>query len=475
LQIKVRGVTPNFSVPDSIQKKNITMHVIARIEIDGNVAHDSCDVLTAFSPQHVVLGTSYLDLDTENNANDGLAYLTVYNNSTDPTNISFEFYNAATGRLYVVAPENGSFTFSPGDVIGTSSNPLILKNTDEEVHIIDLEPGWNWLSTYVKPKPGTLNEQLLNCNTWYSGDAFEVISETGIPRLFTCIWNDGKYVWDTQGTKTELNTKYMYRFYSETFNKIYLTGVPTNLPINVRKGWNRIAYTTAINLPIGTALADYTDQASVGDIIKSQDNFAVLTIDGSGVPAWKGTLKYMQAGEGYMLYRKDESAVTFQYPAYIGATRYASDSSLPVSEATTRAQSTLHKNHTINSMNVIATVDGIELEQGDRLVAIVGAETRGIAEAQEDGLFYINIDHGETNHIDFYIERDGEIVATTSTPMNYRENALLGTPDTPTSISFVATDTLNGAGWYDLQGRKLEKKPVEGGVYIHNGQKVIIK
>ena len=29
--------------------------------------------------------------------------------------------------------------------------------------------------------------------------------------------------------------------------------------------------------------------------------------------------------------------------------------------------------------------------------------------------------------------------------------------------------------WYDLNGRKLDKKPVTKGLYIHNGKKVVIK
>ena len=30
-----------------------------------------------------------------------------------------------------------------------------------------------------------------------------------------------------------------------------------------------------------------------------------------------------------------------------------------------------------------------------------------------------------------------------------------------------------GEGWYDLSGRKLSGKPEKGGIYIHNGKKVL--
>ena len=29
--------------------------------------------------------------------------------------------------------------------------------------------------------------------------------------------------------------------------------------------------------------------------------------------------------------------------------------------------------------------------------------------------------------------------------------------------------------WYDLQGRKLEGKPTQKGIYINNGKKVVVK
>jgi hypothetical protein len=44
-----------------------------------------------------------------------------------------------------------------------------------------------------------------------------------------------------------------------------------------------------------------------------------------------------------------------------------------------------------------------------------------------------------------------------------------------TGISTTSTLFLNGAEWYDLQGRKLSGKPAKGGVYVVNGKKVVVK
>jgi hypothetical protein len=47
-----------------------------------------------------------------------------------------------------------------------------------------------------------------------------------------------------------------------------------------------------------------------------------------------------------------------------------------------------------------------------------------------------------------------------------------------TSISFARIDDRSAAqqqGWFTIQGIKLDQKPTQSGVYIHNGRKQVIK
>ena len=44
-----------------------------------------------------------------------------------------------------------------------------------------------------------------------------------------------------------------------------------------------------------------------------------------------------------------------------------------------------------------------------------------------------------------------------------------------TGIDAIENVTIDNEGWYDLQGRKLQTKPNRGGIYIHNGKKVVIR
>ena len=44
-----------------------------------------------------------------------------------------------------------------------------------------------------------------------------------------------------------------------------------------------------------------------------------------------------------------------------------------------------------------------------------------------------------------------------------------------TGIDAIEHATIDNEGWYDLQGRKLQAKPNRGGIYIHNGKKVVVR
>ena len=77
--------------------------------------------------------------------------------------------------------------------------------------------------------------------------------------------------------------------------------------------------------------------------------------------------------------------------------------------------------------------------------------------------------------LSFVIERDGEMIATANDVLQYKVDAIIGSPDVPTVINFTKTDQLAQEGWYTLQGIKLQGKPQQHGVYIYNGKKQVIK
>ena len=131
-------------------------------------------------------------------------------------------------------------------------------------------------------------------------------------------------------------------------------------------------------------------------------------------------------------------------------------------------------------MSVSAIVEGFETEEGDVLVAYANGEVVGTATvlngyaADNTDPLYLSIASEAKQGIWFAIERDGEIVASTSELMTYMANAVIGSPDEPTAISFVKAERKDGQ-WYSISGMKLQKRPTKSGIYIFNGQKVVVK
>ena len=487
ISIKVRGEAPDWTVDDNLKAGNVTMHMIAQVKVNGVVSHDSDDILTAIGTGHRTLGTAGIDSSAAATGSDeGLIYLTVYNTAgthTEP--LLLEFYDATTGRIYVVEREDGEpILFQADAILGTPTNPIVLMSTEKEVQTVRLQKGWNWISTYVQPAESTVTSLLDGIGQWEVGDGLELVEPDGRnylitykgvydPTLYTT-----RYYWDNGDKTFQLDPTRMYRFFAQSTKNIYVVGNFAYDAVTVHKGWNRIGYMSSLNLPIATALADYLDDGNDGDIIKSQSEFAVLSIDSNGNRQWKGTLTFLRSGEGYMLKRIADSDARFFYPYYTAGSRYNVND-------TRAAAAPKFENLTGGSMNIIARVEGVELEEGDRLVAYGGAEMLGVAVADEEGRFFLNVAAG-SDDITFAIERpqslgdeaadaETEVVATAPRRMPYFADGVEGTLRQPATIRFVPTDSISGDGWYNLQGIRLRKAPTEPGVYIHNGKKVTIK
>ncbi|MGX8695573.1 MAG: LamG-like jellyroll fold domain-containing protein, partial [Prevotella sp.] len=497
ITLKVRGTAPEWTVDEDLLHTNITMNLIGQVTVRGEVANDADDMLAVFNEEHRLLGVTHLAADDNSGANDGLAYLNIYNNNYAETELHFEFFDASTGYIHSVVPDR-TIKFKHDTVVGTTTNPVMFTSDKGVVQAIPLQKGWNWVSFNVAPPTTTVKSMLNSATKWETGDALEAERADGSYSLLSYKAspnpydpNTPVYSWDCADSLISINVSKMYRFYSNS-NKIgYIYGIATSTPITVKKGWNRIGFISGINLPVGTAMAQYTEMASEGDIIKSQSEFAILSVDALGNKQWKGTLEYLRVGEGYMLKRNQDSEVSFYYPIYLPGWRYSGSSALSKAPA--------FENTSGTSMTVVAVADGVETVQGDRLTVYRGAEVCGIAEADEQGLFFLTVGAdgadeayeahgaykahkaygaygaGATDHLTFTIERSGELIAATQSQMSYVPDAALGTPDEPTAISFLPADYTGGDGWYSISGVRLSKRPTQQGIYIHRNEKVVIK
>ena len=280
--------------------------------------------------------------------------------------------------------------------------------------------------------------------------------------------------WNNEDDVIQIDPELMYMIYSSSEKTVTFEGCATYSGITVHKNWNRIAYTSGINLPIAQALSDYTENASDGDIIKSQDGFAIATRTAQGL-VWKGTLHFMEAGKGYMLKRMADDEVRFSYPVYFSESRY-NGSLMMSSQSRVSTRADAGKSTT---MNIVARAIGVELEEGDVLVAYCGPERMAQAVADDEGNFYLNVgsDASYPQALTFSIERNGESVAMTGSNIVFEADAVIGRPDNPETIYFGKVDlqSLENGKWYTLTGIELPGKPQQAGFYIYNGNILKIK
>ena len=115
-----------------------------------------------------------------------------------------------------------------------------------------------------------------------------------------------------------------------------------------------------------------------------------------------------------MMLRKATSEVKFTYPFVEPGTNF--------SEFSSQAASRSAAPQSRSTMTVSATVVGFDAEEGDRLIAYangeaVGAATVAVSGETADNTLYLSIAGDNPEGIWFAIEREGEIVASTSEVM----------------------------------------------------------
>ena len=476
LNITVEGKQPGWAVdPD---QKQFSMNLVARVQIGDDIVTDARDLVGAFDTTGECMGVTHIDYDPL--AAEAMVYMTIFNEkSHGPESLEFKLWHYATGKTMALEPSE-VIGFYPNVTYGTAKAPVTLKATNQYVQTLELKKGWNWISFNVENRSfhSGLNASLLDKYLWSDGDL--LVDPTNNLMLS---YKEGQWMTNDSNAmaQVKVNVTTSYRIHVADDVTLEVTGnslsQPSQRTITVKKGWNSIGYTPMVNLPVTTALADYLFEAQEGDVVKSQTEFAQFTEGANGKMNWKGNLKYMKPGEGYMLHRSKEDVAKFKYPFFNPDVPF-----FGVTDGATTYDAPKRGQAYANTMSLTAVAEGIELQEGDRLLALNGAEVCGEAVLEENEeteenaqLFYMSIAGEKKVPLMFAIERDGDIIATTGEVLTYEVNAISGTANEPTSISFVPTEQLPQEGWTTLQGIKLPGRPTEKGIYIYNGRKQLIK
>jgi len=470
LELTVEGAAPDWTVAPEM--KRYSMNIVAQVFVNNDLVTDSRDIVGAFDGTGRCMGVNNIEYDPATGRS--MLYMTVYDSTTVATQLTFRLWHYATGKTMKLTPTE-FINFGDQAIVGTVDKPVSLYSEEEYLQKLDLARGWNWVSFNVYNQAFASVESILSRFPWQEGDILTEDSED-----LTLTYRNGQWMSNsnTDISRIKLSQQYSYRVKVQQAQQIEIWGSAykrqADRTIKVKQGWNSIGYTPMVSLPVKTALTDYFDEAMPGDVVKNQHTFAMFTADGKGGGEWLGTLKYMKPGEGYMLHRQGTTEAQFCYPYYEPGTTFIENS---VNKAPQRGS------NFSTTMSVVAEAVGIEMEDGDRLLAFAGGELVGdtqlqslpVREGHEGGLFFLSIEGDVEAPLSFAIERGDEIIATTGEVMRYEADGISGSPAMPTQISFVTVDQLPKDGWYTLQGIKLQDAPTQSGVYIYNGKKQVIK
>ncbi|WP_456084679.1 LamG-like jellyroll fold domain-containing protein [Leyella stercorea] len=429
LTVKVEGEKPEWTVYPADFKYN--MSVFGKLYINKVYSSDDEDMLAAFSGGKCV-GVCNNRYYKQNDMY--YAMLTVYSNDVNGSDLEFRIWDASTGQTYIAQSEK-PISFENNAVVGSPSQPVLFTAKDYRVQNIALNEGWTWISTNIaSDKLSDLNK-LLADGKWTSDD--QVKSE----QYGFASWTK-RNGW--VGQLTEIDNDQMYLVHSSAPQNLHISGPavdPTSHKLTIRGAkddgtprWNYISYLPSDNFTLKEALAGY--DAKEGDIVKSQTQMAMY----SGNLGWIGSLTYMENGKGYMLQRQSQDDAQLQYPSKTSVGRKAKAAMAAAKNADgTNAYFPYSAN-----MTAVVEVEGVELQQGDRLVSYVAGEPRGYAEGitLPDGrtIFMLAVGGDKPEAVDVTIERGGNIIAKAPSVISYAANSNVGTINEPMHISFLGTE-----------------------------------
>jgi len=403
---------------------------------------DPNDIVYAFYSSECI-GMEHISFD--NNANTSEVYLTVYGN--DPMNgkrIRFQLWRASTGKVYDLSASR-TVTFTHGAVYGCGNGePVLLTVNGSERQTINLNPGWNWTSFYINltPSTGQISKILTANDPWTEGD----IIKNPASRNFVT-WSDSLNAF--VGQFSYLRYIYTYMIYCQKGNTMQISGNlldENDMTVNVNGNgaWSAMPCLLKQVTPLTEALADYYDDATPGDMIKSHDNFAYFSEN----KKWTGNLTVMRPGEGYFFRRLAPGNVNIRF--------FNPTASAPKRVTGYGLQATGFSNpNAATNMTMIAKVEGVQVT-GDRLRVFVNDELAAVT-SPLDSLYFLTIQSDKTGELKFEI--DGKTYVPESGVVNYAADAHYGTLKAP-----IILRPADGTGVYKI----IENQHV---VIIRNNEK----
>lgn len=428
LTVKVESICPwKADSKDLPMSMSLVGQVLLTNGNDTTYDTDTDDIIAAFISNRCV-GLSHI---TYNDATlDNHVYMTIYGNTEMQRQpVQLRLWQASTGKIYLLNAST-NLVFEPKRCYGCNeSGPVLLTTSERKIQQLLLNEGWNWTSFHVKPTYSTdINRMLSTQATWTAGDMVKDIMGRSYSQ-YQAATSNRPAAW--YGTLNRFNYRNIYMFYADQPVSPEIEGEPLteqDRMLHLFAGWNVLPYLLDVNQPLAEAMADYLNNAKAGDVLKSKDRFAVF----SAASKWEGNLTYMEAGQGYLLYRTGEPC-TFTYYAY--------NASQPRNiRAKATESSLLFTNRASSNMSLIATLADWQGETDNLILsAYAGSQVVGQVEVHPTDslpLFFLTIGSEQPASIHFSLEQNGKTIAQSAPMLNYKANGIVGSLENPYPISF---------------------------------------
>ncbi|MCF0183296.1 MAG: hypothetical protein HUK01_03055, partial [Bacteroidaceae bacterium] len=474
IKLTVKGKDPGWKVDPS--RFNANMNLIADLHLNDRLWVSEDARVAAFIDGEC-RGVGQLKYNE--NTNRSLLYLTIFGNDMAKggdkgKTVTFKAWDPNKGVIYnALRVKDGdsrdvaNVTFDSSVLCGAYDRPWHLIAVDVVQHDVPLTSGWNWVSTYVEavtPKASDLLADVQGHISMVKDRTLAAVPGSAAMGRITIRPNSMYMIHvKTDDPIDRLSISGEKAVSEETI--ITVPGSKTGW------AWGWIGYPCQRTMTLRQALSFLNPHKN--DIIKSQTEFAVY--DGQD---WQGTLGYLRPGRGYMYGNSLGTGETleFHFPADIGAATQAPAAPTadnPRGMTASGQASASGEGSTDYPHNMV--VIGQTLP-GAKVCAFVNGEQRTESVADADGRVYLTVGgEGAMGSLTFVIVDTDDNSRAATTRLQYADDRVDGTVETPVLLLPAATDGHADDAVYDLAGRYMGRfadlRRLAPAVYIMNGLK----
>ena len=438
LQVKLRVLAqePNWTVDPT--RFDYSMNIIGKIKVNDVLSTDPYDKIAIFHKDEV---RGSVKLVYNESYKEYFAFVTAYSNENSGEELKFKIWDASQGRILEASIDTkSSITFMDNNVIGSLSRPSIFSDTGFVEQQILLNKGWTWTSLNVYDESFSDINKLTNSLILETSNRILSHSPAQLETYFkdqSAPLNSG---WS--GTISANGGLFPSKMYKANINNeqiLQIRGKRVDVAkwsFPIKQNWNWLPYPLTSNVATNEALA-YFD-ATDGDVIKSQNLFAVY----DPIIGWNGTLKYLEAGKGYMI--KSGKEQSLKYPNTKSENlRSKFKASLITDQETINPE---FKQYSQNMNAIVLLPKGFDkLYAYDANGVLKGATISQVVNGVS--LSFITI-YGENAETLVFTIGDGFTKKMTTKSFVFKGNDVLGTLLNPLILEDVSNSVINGTSIY---------------------------